>query len=448
MNGATPTSTDPLGGTMDHITSADRSTRRSWRLRGAAVAAVLALVFVAACSSSSDGSTSGNDTGTTVSANVLGTPKAATGDPVKIGFVSDGVTPSIDNSQMLPAAKATVQYINDYMAGVGGRPIDLVTCETAGDPGKATDCANQLVQAGVVMTLMPETQQPLAVHTVMAANNIPLFVYGVADPAITEDANSSFMIASQTAGLSELPIAVAKENDIDNVSVIVVDVPSATAFFDPGTYGASQFSDAGIKLNEIKVPLGSADLSQQINKIVQGGPTVVHIISDPATCISAINGLKTNGYTGPITTLNTCTSEAVNTAVGSNIEGVIVATPTPTGDESNSGIQLYHAILDKYAPSYPDPALGLTTFITVYSAFQALTGISGTDLTTGNIVSTIKAAPQRDLVTGAGLGYRCNGKASPPTPAVCTRGALRVSLDAKGAPVLPYVAFGTSPIPD
>ena len=78
----------------------------------------------------------------------------------------------------------------------------------------------------------------------------------------------------------------------------------------------------------------------------------------------------------------------------------------------------------------------------------ALTGISPTDLSAANIESTIQSAPQRDLVTGAGLGYRCNGQASPPTPAVCTRGALRVTLDAKGKPVLPYTAFGTSPIPD
>ena len=71
-------------------------------------------------------------------------------------------------TRMLPAAKATVSYINDYMGGLAGRPIDLVGCETAGDPGKATDCANQLVQDDVAMVIMPETQQPLAVHTVTA----------------------------------------------------------------------------------------------------------------------------------------------------------------------------------------------------------------------------------------------------------------------------------------
>ena len=162
--------------------------------------------------------------------------------------------------------------------------------------------------------------------------------------------------------------------------MIVVDVPSATAFYDAGSYGASQFEDADITLNEIKVPLGSADLSQQINEIVKGGDTVVHIVGDPATCIAAINGLKTNGYTGPITVLNGCASEAVNTAVGENMEGVIVASPTPLGDESNSGIQLWNAILDKYAPNFGGPDRGSDhVHHRLLGACRPCSGIDGTD---------------------------------------------------------------------
>jgi branched-chain amino acid transport system substrate-binding protein len=227
---------------MDPITSTERTGRRSWRLKTAAIAASLGLVFVAACGSDND-SGDGGTTDSTVAADELGTPNAASGEAVKVGFISDGVTASLDNSHMKPAAEATFSYINDYMAGIGGRPVELITCETAGEPGKATDCANQMVQEEVAMVVMPETQQPSAVHTVISANDIPLFVYGVTDPAITEDAGSSFMIASLTAGLSALPISVAEEKGIDNVTVFVVDVPSATTFYEPDSLGAQQFED-------------------------------------------------------------------------------------------------------------------------------------------------------------------------------------------------------------
>jgi branched-chain amino acid transport system substrate-binding protein len=56
--------------------------------------------------------------------------------------------------------------------------------------------------------------------------------------------------------------------------------------------------------------------------------------------------------------------------------------------------------------------------------------------------------PETDLPGGGGLRFRCNGQAFPATPAVCTRGTLRTSLDAEGQPTLPYEPVGNSPIPD
>jgi branched-chain amino acid transport system substrate-binding protein len=431
---------------MQNPQAPEPDSARPWRLRSAAVLAALLLVVGAACSSDDSSSDDGDSADTTAdAASVLGEPNPASGEPVKVGFISDGRTASIDNSAMQPAGEATVDYANEYMGGIAGRPIELVTCETAGEPGKATDCANEVVQEGVVMTIMPETIQPAAVHTVLSANGIPLFVYGVTEPAITEDAENAFMFASLTGGLSALPIDVAEQNDLDRVTVFVVDVPAATEFYEG--LGAEQFQEADIELEVVKIPLGAPDISQQVNQVVTGDPTVVHIVGDAGLCIAAINGLATNGFEGPITVLNNCVTDAVKEATGSNIEDVVMASPTPIGDESNPGIQLWEAILAEYDPGYEDPTLGLTTFITTYTAIQALGGLTG-EVTTDAVRETIQSAPEMELVTGAGLGFRCNGQAAPATPAVCTRGTLRVTLDADGEPILPYEAVGNSPIPD
>jgi branched-chain amino acid transport system substrate-binding protein len=414
------------------------------------VAALLPLV-AAACSSDDDDAggadTDGDTGGDTTTGEALGPPNPASGEPVKVGFISDGRTPVLDNTHMTPAAEATVGYINEYQGGIAGRPIELVACETQGDPGKATDCGNQVVQDDVVMTIMPENQQALAVHTVMAANDIPLFIYGTTDPAIAEDAGSSFMIGSLTAGLSTLPIAVAEEEGIGTVTVMVVDVPAATQFYDPGSVGAQQFEDAGVDLEVVKVPLGAPDVTPQVSEVAGGDETVVHIVGDETLCIGAINGLRTNGFEGPVTVLNTCVSDATKSALGPNMEGVIMGSTTPIGDDTNRGIQLWDAIYEEYAPDLDDPSRGLTTFVTTYSAVQALEGLSG-EITPETVRTTIKAAPEMPLVTGAGLGFRCNGRATPATPAVCTAGALRVTFDDEGNPMLPYTPFGEEDIPD
>jgi len=124
-----------------------------------------------------------------------------------------------------------------------------------------------------------------------------------------------------------------------------------------------------------------------------------------------------------------------------------MASPTPVGDDTNDGIQLWNAIYEEYAPDFDDPSQGLTTFVTTYSAWQALDGLSG-EINPEAVRTTIKAAPEMPLVTGAGLNFRCNGKAAPATPAVCTAGALRATLDDEGNPVLPYTTYGEEHIPD
>src|SRR5215467_4112706 len=55
----------------------------------------------------------------------LGTKDPAKGATVKVGVITNGKTPTIDNSQEIPVAQATAQWINDYHAGLGGHPIQI-----------------------------------------------------------------------------------------------------------------------------------------------------------------------------------------------------------------------------------------------------------------------------------------------------------------------------------
>jgi branched-chain amino acid transport system substrate-binding protein len=54
---------------------------------------------------------------------------------------------------------------------------------------------------------------------------------------------------------------------------------------------------------------------------------------------------------------------------------------------------------------------------------------------------------ESELPGAGGLRFRCNGKAFPDQPAVCVRGGLASTLDAKGQPTA-YKVLGNTPIPD
>ena len=66
----------------------------------------------------------------------------ATGDPIPFGYVHDAEL----SPQHLPAARAAIDYINEHLGGVDGRPLELVSCdpsvprvETVVDPDTAAE---------------------------------------------------------------------------------------------------------------------------------------------------------------------------------------------------------------------------------------------------------------------------------------------------------------------
>ena len=108
--------------------------------RAIALAALSALLLGAvACGGDDDDSSSSDDeeaTSGSEATDLLGPEDAASGEPVKIGMVSDGATQAFDNTDELRGAQAAAEYWNTHQAGVAGRPIEVVTCETGADPGR------------------------------------------------------------------------------------------------------------------------------------------------------------------------------------------------------------------------------------------------------------------------------------------------------------------------
>ena len=405
----------------------------------------MGLLCTAACSDDDAGSGGKvENQNTRDNAEVLGTKKAAAGEPVKVGFVSDGRGPAIDNTHQAVAADGVVSYVNDYLGGIAGRPVELVKCETRFDPGKATECADEFVQEGVAGVLMPENATALPVFEVLKANKIPLFAYGVGDSALLLDDEVMFSLVDPIGGLADSPISIAEDQDLDKVTVVVVDVPAATTFY--STIAPDIFDEAGLELEVIAIPPDQADLTPQMTEIANGDPTSVHIVGQDSFCIAGINGLFGAGFDGPISMLSgSCDTDAVKTALKDKLEGVYVSSATANGDIEDEGIELWNAIVDEYGVDV-EPDKGMTTFITVLAFRRALESLTG-DVTPASVRSTIRAMEPAPLPGGGGMDFRCSGKARPLLPAVCANGNLRSQLDDMGETTLPWTLVGNDPIP-
>lgn len=230
------------------------------------------------------------------------------------------------------------------------------------------------------------------------------------------------------------------------MTAVVIDVPAALSVYQ--TIAPPLFEEAGVDLVVVPVPPGTADMTPQMQNLVDDDPGVVQIVGNDAFCISALNSLRAVGFDGEITANAQCITDATRKAVpGDMLEGMVLSASTPIGTD-NPSIQLYEAVMATYGDDIDvTNAGGVSMFITLAGFQSAVEGVSGDDVTPEAIVAAIKAMPETELPAAGGMQFRCNGKANPTAPAICVRGGLMTTLDAEGQPT-EYEVIGSSPIED
>ena len=114
---------------------------------------------------------------------LLGPATAATGMPIKIGFVSDGQSSTIDNRSEIKAAQATAKYVNEHLGGIDRRPLSC-RCATKQTPAGGSDSTNQMLSAGVPAVVSPVSGQGGTVFKGLQSAGIPLVMLGSIDTSV------------------------------------------------------------------------------------------------------------------------------------------------------------------------------------------------------------------------------------------------------------------------
>lgn len=429
------TTADHPGGTMATARVLDGRTPARRRLVVAIVAiSALSLAAGACAESNDDGASSPKTTAaSTGGGSLLGTLNKATGSPVKVGIISDGATQAFDNSSEFASAKAAADYWNEYRNGIDGHVIETMTCETKASPAGGTDCANQMISAGVVAVVVGQSAVAESVWKPLHEAKVPLTILAASGAGPLTDPDSTFNLQNGYGTLFTLPISVARENKAKKIAFVVIDVPQALEAFDSAA--PQMLKAAGLEYDLVKVPMGTADMTPQMQQVAASGATVVQVVGNDSFCIAAFQGLKAVGYTGKITSVTYCITDATRKAVDpSTLEGMMITSTSAVGATEDKGYQLYAEIMKKYAPDTPiDDGITMGAYVSMASFLTPLEKLKG-EVTPASIITTIKGMDKTLMPGGGGLEYQCNGKASPENPAVCTSQVLQVELDAQGQP--------------
>ncbi|WP_196809163.1 ABC transporter substrate-binding protein [Conexibacter woesei] len=391
------------------------------KVPGALVALSLAAVAAAGCGSSSDNSsTSSNSSASTgastpaaaPAADALGTAKKASGKPIVLGLLNLESGP-VTFPEYRQAAELAVKYINDYKGGIGGRPVQLASCATDGQPATSGRCANQIADKNPTAILGGADTGAPGAFPVWERKRLA-YMGGIPFTPVESNAPNAVQFYSVSVGdnLATVQYAV-KELGVKKASVIYTDDSQGKATGLGVIVPA--FKAAGAEAKAIPVSPSAADLSSAAAAAIGSSPDAVYV-NTPNACPAVLKALKAVGYTGKIMGIDPCTSPPALKAAGDSAEGLYFAQPFVSLDSGDKDANLMGAAIKKYGGS--DIALDSIAqagFSSVMNVQAALDGVS--DLTEKNILAAFKDGRAHDNFMAH--PYTCDGKQLAGNTAVC-----------------------------
>jgi branched-chain amino acid transport system substrate-binding protein len=401
------------------------------RVRLIALAAV-AILIAAGCgssssSSSSSSSASGAGSSSTATATPatttsgggsapspasLGTPHKATGSPYVFGVINLEAGP-ITFPEVRQAEQAGVDYVNNYLNGINGHPIQLASCVADGQPATSANCANQILAKHPLLILGAADIGDVGSFTVWNRNGLP-YIGGPPFTPVESNAKNAAIFISLTVADNAAAIQYAKDTyHVKKASVIYVDDTQ-------GKYTAdiiqNEMQNAGFSVKAVPVSPTQADMSSAAASAISSSPDLVYD-ETPSQCPAVLKALKSVGYSGHIGGIDPCTSPPALASAGSAANGLIFAQPFYSVDSGQPDANLALSILAKYAPkniALDSPALsGLGSVINIQKTLGAVKG----QLTSKSILSAFTSGSNHPNFLAH--AYTCNRTQVPAQAASC-----------------------------
>lgn len=336
---------------------------------------------------------------------------------------------------MTTGANAAVDYINNQIGGIDGRPIEIVDCgidQTV--PDSTVACANQFKEAGVVATIDGYNSESQSAVPILDSVGIPMvgqIPFNLATGVVAKNRvyfgppPSAFLVGFmqqlKAAGKTSLTLANA-------------DLPQAHQVFDMllKPLGAQ----LGIRVKEVYYPPTGPNFTQLASTLAEGNPDAAGLMTAPNdnTCTKLAQSLRSVNYKGTIF-LAACT-EFIDTmgqqAVGAQTYSPVWQPPAidSAPEPAKTNVATAQKFIDHQGGTAGFYAYG--TFSILVDFANILTNAKLTDYTGASVLQTLKAV--RDYQSFLGPKLANCGK---PTSPNCTTDMLLfdVIADKKTQPV-------------
>jgi branched-chain amino acid transport system substrate-binding protein len=379
-------------------------------LRWGAGLAAIALLTACSNSSSSSSSTSPSSSGSASSStDPFATANKATGSPIVVGLINLEVGP-VTFPGYRSGVEAAISYINDYMGGVGGHPLQLVHCESDAQPATSQRCANQILDQKPAFII--GGADPGAPGAYPVWQRAGLAVVGGVPFTPVEQNYKDGVIFSAVAGADNAAAATYAQSKGAKTATVVY--TSDTQGTRSGQSVIGYFKNLSITATGVPVPPTAADVSAQAATVVTANPDAV-FVNTPVGCASMLKSLDQLGFKGTKLVIDPCTDPKSIQAAGNGAEGMTWGGPMdPPGTGTDA--TLMAAVLQKYAPDAVPSSITWMGFQSVMNIQKYLSPVADS-LSASTIISTFQKGTNNPNF--AGHPFTCDGKQVPGSISIC-----------------------------
>jgi branched-chain amino acid transport system substrate-binding protein len=342
------------------------------------------------------------------------------GPPILLGMAVQENSPAGSMAEMRIAAQAAVDYVNNELGGIHGRPIELATCATMVTVESNIACAHQLVDRKPIAILGGGDFLGASALSVYQEAGLPI----IGGAAFSEpELSYPNAVRFQGFSVAALPSAATYMADTlhaHRVAIVYTDSPVARA--DVPRFVRHVLVGKGLANRDISVASGTqetVDWDSVMTAAAATHPDVMFALTQSNTCLPILQAHAQIAPTSKLVVLDNCLDPRLLHQEGTTADGVVAmglfVSPTSTSDPD---VRTFLSKLDRYGGGQaPIDALSQEGFSEVMNLWDVLHRASASALTMTGILAPFKDGKAHHNFMGH--EYTCDGNQVPKFPAVC-----------------------------
>jgi branched-chain amino acid transport system substrate-binding protein len=339
---------------------------------------------------------------------------AASGDPIRIGYINQDGGSIVVSSTHDDGVNFAVQYINEQAGGIGGRPIEIVPCLIANTEEEGQQCGQEFANDDSIAAVIsgPTVTGTQSFYSALAESKA--VVHGVSvNPVDTIQPNVAVLNGGAVYILAPFATFAQEVLDVESAALTYSEETQA----DAAAGQASAFETVGIPIEVASYPQNAPDLTAPLSAAGAAEADLVMPVLAAPECVKWAEAQRALGIPDDkVLASPVCLTPGTIEGLGEFPEWYYAITSSLGSDANDPAVVPYQAFLTEIGQEQfiPDPWV-LVGFAQAMTLAKWLNAIGPDSISTEAILEQM-AAFEGPLILGSPV-VDC-GK-YPEAPAVC-----------------------------